>query len=816
MTKTSDSPASDGGGEYTVANIKVLEGLEAVRKRPGMYIGDTSESGLHHLVYEVVDNSIDEALAGHCDRVDVIIHVDGSISVEDNGRGIPVGMHPDEGIPTVQVVLTKLHAGGKFDNDSYKVSGGLHGVGVSVVNALSEWLRVEVFQDGKYWAQEYDRGDPRDPGKTVGKTIKRGTKITFKPDHEIFEVLEFQFDILSNRLRELAFLNKGITILLKDERDDRSHEFIYEGGIVSFVEHLTENKTALHDKVVYLHGTKDGVEAEIAIKWTTAYSETCFTFANNINTAFGGTHLSGYKAALTRTINAWGQAAGLFKKLKENLSGEDIREGATSIISVKIPEPQFEGQTKQKLGNSNVKGIVEQIVNEQLSAFLEETPSVGRVIIEKAIESSRAREAARKARDLARRKSVLDGGGLPGKLADCQEKDPALCEIYLVEGDSAGGSAKSARDRKFQAILPLRGKILNVEKARFDRMLGNEEIVTMITALGTGIGPGEFSLEKLRYHRVIIMTDADVDGAHIRTLLLTFFFRQMTELVVKGHLYIAQPPLYKAKKGKKITYLKDDAALTEFLFQRGAGELKIEAGGRSGLIEAPEIFGFLEAIRSSLGVLEKASRQRDLRVVHAFVECFDGDAERFHSESDMQTIVDAMNDVLLDLYRPEDLRLTQLALLHSEEFDAWEIHVRTRDSGVDKYSHLGWEFVRSGEMHELIRLHRAVVEYGRAPYTLLRPKGEPITFGSERELYKFVEAAASKGYEIQRYKGLGEMNPDQLWDTTMDPEVRTLLQVRLDDVAEAERIFSILMGDAVEPRRRFIETNALQVRNLDV
>ncbi len=816
MTEIQATPAP-AGGDYTAENIKVLEGLEAVRKRPGMYIGDTHETGLHHCVYEVVDNSIDEALAGHCDRVEVIIHVDGSVSVEDNGRGIPTGMHPTEGIPTVQVVLTKLHAGGKFDNESYKVSGGLHGVGVSVVNALAESLTVDVFQDGKYWSQDYRRGDPQSEFAVVGKTIKRGTKITFKPDAEVFETTDFQFDILSQRLRELAFLNKGITIVIRDERDDRSHEFFYEGGIVSFVQHLTGNKQPLHDNVVYLTGAKDGIECEIAVQWTTAYSETCFTFANNINTHFGGTHLSGYKAALTRTINAWGTSEGLFKKLKENLSGDDIREGSTCIISVKIPDPQFEGQTKQKLGNSNVKGIVESIVNEQLTHFLEETPAVGKAIIEKAIEANRAREAARKARDLARRKSVLDGGGLPGKLADCQEKDPEKCELYLVEGDSAGGSAKSARDRKFQAILPLRGKILNVEKARFDRMLGNEEIVTMITALGTGIGPGEFDLERLRYHRVIIMTDADVDGAHIRTLLLTFFFRQMRELVEQGHLYIAQPPLYKAKKGKKVTYLKDDAALTDFLFEQGASSLQVEAGGRTERIEAPEIYGFLAAIRTLLGLLEKASRQHDLRVVHAFVESFDGDVERLHDEARMQEVAEAMNELLLDLYKPDELRLTRLELQHSEEFDAWEIIVRTRDSGVDKFTHLGWDFVKSGEMKELLRLHHEVCEFGRPPYTLHRPKAaEPITFRTERDLYAFIEAASSKGYDIQRYKGLGEMNPDQLWDTTMDPDVRTLVQVKLDDFTEAENIFSILMGDAVEPRREFIEENALKVRNLDV
>jgi DNA gyrase subunit B len=818
MVENTENPGQEaqGGGEYTAANIKVLEGLEAVRMRPGMYIGDTHETGLHHLVYEVVDNAIDEALAGHCDKVVVVVHVDGSVSVEDNGRGIPTGIHPDEGVPTPQVVLTKLHAGGKFDNDSYKVSGGLHGVGVSVVNALSEALRCEVFQEGRYFAQDYVRGDPVTEFKAVGKTRKRGTKITFTPDKEVFETVDFSFDILSQRLREMAFLNKGITIDIRDERDDRSHIFMYEGGIVSFVEHLVANKQPLHDDPIFLEGEKDGVSCEIAVQWSTAYSETIFSFANNINTHFGGTHLSGYKAALTRTVNSWATKEGLLKKLKENLSGDDIREGSVCIISVKIPEPQFEGQTKQKLGNSNVKGIVESIVNEQLGFYLEENPAVGKTIIEKAVESSRAREAARKARDLARRKSVLDGGGLPGKLADCQEKDPSQCEIYLVEGDSAGGSAKSARDRKFQAILPLRGKILNVEKARFDRMLASEEIVTMITALGTGIGPGEFDLGKLRYHRVIIMTDADVDGAHIRTLLLTFFFRQMQTLVTGGHLYIAQPPLYKAKKGRKVVYLKDDKALTDYLFEEGAKDLQVQAAGRESAIVGPEMLGFLEAIRTFGGVLDKASRQRDLRVLHAFVKSFDGDREQLHDEARMGQTVAATRALLEELYRPDELRLTQLELQHSEDFDAWEILARTRQGGVDRFTHLGWDFVTSGEMKELIRLHRKVGEFGHAPYTLVRPRGEPLVFRTARELYAHVEADSRKGYDIQRYKGLGEMNPDQLWDTTMDPDARTLVQVKLDDVAEAEEIFSILMGDAVDRRRAFIEDNALKVRNLDV
>ena len=813
---SNDVTPESTSGEYTAANIKVLEGLEAVRKRPGMYIGDTHETGLHHCVYEVVDNSIDEALAGHCDRVDVILHLDGSVSVEDNGRGIPTAIHPEEGVATPQVVLTKLHAGGKFDNDSYKVSGGLHGVGVSVVNALSVSLRVEIFQSGQYYFQDYERGDPLTEFAVQGKTRKRGTKITFKPDPEVFETVDFKFDILSQRLRELAFLNRGITINIREESTEKEHSFQYEGGIVSFIEHLAANKHPLHEKPVYLSGEKEGVECEIAVQWSTAYSETIFTFANNINTQHGGTHLSGYKAALTRTLNAWATKQGLFKKLKENLSGEDIREGSTCIISVKIPDPQFEGQTKQKLGNSNVKGIVESIVNEQLGYFLEMNPAVGKSIVEKAVEASRAREAARKARDLARRKSVMDGGGLPGKLADCQEKDPTLCEIYLVEGDSAGGSAKSARDRKFQAILPLRGKILNVEKARFDRMLGNEEIVTMITALGTGIGSGEFDREKLRYHRIIIMTDADVDGAHIRTLLLTFFFRQMSELVMNGHLYIAQPPLYKAKKGKKVVYLKDDTALTDYLFTQGAKNLTIEAAGRETPIGNEQVLPFLAAIRSLEGLLEKVSRQRDLRVLHAFLECFDGDRSILKDEQAMGVLRDKLKARLDTLYRGDDLRLTQLDLQHSEDFDAWELMARTRQSGVDKSTHLGWDFVTSGEMAELHRLHANVLSFGKPAFKVIREKGEPLEFATELDLYHWVDKESRKGYDIQRYKGLGEMNPEQLWDTTMDPEVRTLVQVKVDDVVEADEIFTVLMGDAVDPRRNFIEQNALKVRNLDV
>ncbi len=802
--------------QYDGSSIKVLEGLEAVRKRPGMYIGDTSERGFHHLVYEVVDNAIDEALAGHCDRVEVVLHIDGSISVEDNGRGVPTDMHPTEGIPTAQVVLTKLHAGGKFDNDSYKVSGGLHGVGVSVVNALSESLRIEVFQKGRYFHQDYSRGEPITEFQVHGHTPKRGTKITFKPDHEIFEISEFKFDILSQRLRELAFLNRGIEIHIRDERDDKEHHFKYEGGIVSFVQHLVEKKTPLHPEPVFLEGEKDGITCEIAMQWSTAYNESIYSFANNINTREGGTHLSGFRGALTRTLNTWGQKVGLFKKLKENLSGEDIREGITAIISVKIPEPQFEGQTKTKLGNSNVRGIVEAIVNEQLGYFLEMHPAVGRSVVEKAVESQRARDAARKARDLARRKTVMDGGGLPGKLADCQEKDPSKCEIYLVEGDSAGGSAKSARDRKFQAILPLRGKILNVEKARFDRMLGNEEIVTMITALGAGIGTGDFDIAKLRYHRIIIMTDADVDGAHIRTLLLTFFFRQMGELVMNGHLYIAQPPLYKAKKGKKVVYLKDDKALTDYLFNQTVESLRVRAEGRETLVENEEALGLLAAIRAFESTLTKVGRRMDLRVLHAFVEAFDGREDTLHDRESMEAVLSVVKTRLEVLYRPEDLRLTQLELVRSEDFDAWGVVSRTRQEGVDRYSEIGYTFATSGEMSQLVRQHRAVREYGKPEYALLRDKADDLVFRTELELYHHVDSSSRKGYDIQRYKGLGEMNPDQLWDTTMNPEDRTLVQVKVDDLVEADEIFTILMGDQVEPRRNFIEENALNVKNLDV
>ena len=818
MTETTGPTGASEANEstYTAANIKVLEGLDAVRKRPSMYIGDTYERGLHHLVYEVVDNAIDEALAGYCTAVTVIIHLDGSVSVEDNGRGIPTGMHPTEGVPTPQVVLTRLHAGGKFDNDSYKVSGGLHGVGVSCVNALSVWLKVEIFQDGKYFRQEYARGDVMTPLEEVGHTSKRGTTITFKPDEEIFETVDYKFEILSNRLRELAFLNRGVVIQIFDKRDDRKHEFLYEGGIVSFVSHLVSKKTTQHETPIYLEGEKDGITCEIAMQWSTSYKETIYSFANNINTQEGGTHLSGFRAALTRTVNSWANNQGLLKKVKDNLQGEDIREGLSAVISVKIPDPKFEGQTKTKLGNSEVKGIVESIINEQLGYYFEMNPTVGKQIIEKSVDAARARDAARKARDLARRKTVLDGSGLPGKLADCQEKDPTKCEIYLVEGDSAGGSAKSARDRKFQAILPLRGKILNVEKARFDRMLGNQEIVTMITALGTGIGTGDFDLSKLRYHRIIIMTDADVDGSHIRTLLLTFFFRQMPDLLTGGHLYIAQPPLFKAKKGRKIRYLKDEHELTDYLFQNSARGVKVEAQGRESAVEGEDLLQLLGAIQGFDELLRKMSRRFDQRVVHAFVESFEGGFAELQDRDHMDAVLVRIKDRLDELHRPDDLRLTQLELVHSDEYDCLEIHSRTRLHGVDLRTQLGAEFVARGDFEELKRRYQDVMSFGHPEYTLHPERGEPRQFATELALFAYIDQQSRKGYDIQRYKGLGEMNPEQLWETTMDPEQRSLVQVRVDDLFQAEEIFSVLMGDQVEPRREFIQDNALNVRNLDI
>ena len=786
---------------YGASSIKVLEGLSAVRKRPAMYIGSTGPAGLHHLVYEVVDNSIDEALAGHCDEVNVTIHLDNSITVIDNGRGIPTDMHPTEGKSAAEVVMTVLHAGGKFDNDSYKVSGGLHGVGVSVVNALSKRLELEIRRDGKIFHQTYAGGDPLGPLEVVGETKKRGTKITFTPDDTIFESTEYSFDILSQRLRELSFLNAGVKITINDEREEgKEHIFHYEGGIISFVEYLNKNRSALHPQPIYFKGEKGGVEMEVALQYNDSYDEKVFSFANNINTHEGGTHLIGFRAALTRTMNSYATANDLLKKEKVAVSGEDLREGLTAVISVKIPQPQFEGQTKTKLGNSEVKGYVESMMNERLAVFLEENPKIAREIIGKSIEAARAREAARRARELTRRKGALDISSLPGKLADCQERDPALCEIYLVEGDSAGGSAKQGRDRKFQAILPLKGKILNVEKARFDRMISSQEIGTLITALGTSIGKEDFDVAKLRYHRIIIMTDADVDGQHILTLLLTFFYRQMEEIIKRGHLYIAQPPLYKVKRGKKELYLLNEAAMQNYLLEEGTEDtiLTLEQGNKT--FSGKQIIPLLKQIVEYKTILDNVVRKGlNEELVRLFlrlgvrpVEEMEGLLPYFSAlsavwpDSDYQQLPDSR--IVL---RNGNLRLT---------LDPQTLRI-----------------IASHEYTLLTSSHRKVREiFGKGGATVVSEGKELLRTTHGLELLAYYMESAKKGLSIQRYKGLGEMNPEQLWETTMNPENRTLLQVKIEDDIETDGIFTVLMGDQVEPRRNFIEMNALNVSNLDI
>ncbi len=788
--------------DYGADKIKVLEGLSAVRKRPAMYIGSTSAQGLHHLVYEVVDNSIDEALAGYCNDIGVTIHLDGSVTVEDNGRGIPTDMHPTEGKSAAEVVMTVLHAGGKFDNTSYKVSGGLHGVGVSVVNALSEKLELEIRRDGKIFRQSYRRGNPQDTLEVTGETKKRGTKITFLPDSTIFETTDFSFDILSQRLRELAFLNAGVRIIIIDEREEgKQHDFHYEGGIVSFVEYLNRNKTPLHPKPIYVKGEKGGVEIEIAIQYNDSYDEKVFSFANNINTHEGGSHLVGFRAALTRTMNTYATSNNLLKNVKVSISGEDLREGLTAVISVKISQPQFEGQTKTKLGNSEVKGYVESLMNERLAVFLEENPGVAKRILEKTIDAARAREAARKARELTRRKGALDVGNLPGKLADCQERDPALCELYLVEGDSAGGSAKQGRDRKFQAILPLKGKILNVEKARFDKMISSVEVGTLITALGTSIGKDDFDIAKLRYHRIIVMTDADVDGSHILTLLLTFFFRQMPQIVERGHLYIAQPPLYKVKRGKRELYLRNETALQNYLLEEGTDEMTLFLEHGSKTYIGKQIIPILRQLVEFRTLLDKVVRK-------------------------------GINEDLVRVF----LRLGIKGGVEDLEGVApLLVNVANVYDGADyTVMHDGRIIVRLGNLRIALDGHTVDLlgsyEYGLLVDSFKKVRdifgtGRAIVSGNGKELFStttglellsFFMESAKKGLSIQRYKGLGEMNPDQLWETTMEPTNRTLLQVKIEDLVEADNVFTVLMGDQVEPRREFIERNALNVSNLDI
>ena len=789
-------------GDYGAEHIKVLEGLEAVRKRPAMYIGSTGLDGLHHLVYEVVDNSVDEALAGFCTEVHVVIHIDNSVTVIDNGRGIPTEIMPNEGKPAAEVVLTKLHAGGKFDNSAYKVSGGLHGVGISVVNALSEWVNLEIWRGGKVYVQSYKRGVPAGPLENTGHTDRRGTKVSFRPDDKIFETTEFNFDVLSQRLRELAFLNRGVLITIEDERTDKKHEFHYTGGIVSFVEHLNKNKTALHDKVIYFEGVRDGIDLQIAMQYNDSYQEQIFTFANNINTHEGGTHMIGFKSALTRTLNNYAVANNLFKELKENLSGDDVREGLVAVISVKLSNPQFEGQTKTKLGNSEVKGIVETLVNDGLGGYLEENPPMAKKIVGKAIEAARAREAARRARELVRRKGALDSMALPGKLADCQERSPELSEIFIVEGDSAGGSAKQGRDRRTQAILPIKGKILNVEKARYDKMLTHTEIAAMITALGTGIGQDDFDPTKLRYHKVIIMTDADVDGSHIRTLLLTFFYRQMGELIERGHIFIAQPPLFKVKKGKNEQYIKDERQMSRFLLKKATENLTIEVDKGSQQLKGRDLTSFLEKLIELNTVFQKVDRHfRDFRVIDLLLSLgadsrsFLGDKPRVQSLAEKIDALGYVSEILFD-----------------EEHSVQKLLYR---QGSQSPRLVGYQQLSSPEYQRLVALHRAIGEIDQPPFHV-KTDSTSTTLKDRQELINHIMEIGKKDLQIQRYKGLGEMNPGQLWETTMDPEKRTLLQVQIKDAVQTGEIFTILMGDAVEPRRQFIEENALEVKNLDI
>ena len=807
--------------DYKADKIKVLEGLEAVRKRPGMYIGDTSERGLHHLVYEIVDNSIDESLAGQCDRIQITIHIDNSVTVVDNGRGIPVDLHATEKLPAAEVVLTRLHAGGKFDKGAYKVSGGLHGVGLSVVNALAEHLEVEIKRDGRVYQQEYERGVPLAPLKEMGTSTERGTRITFKPDATVFETVDLSFDLLSQRLRELAFLNRGLRILIEDERHDKKHEFYYEGGIVSFVEHLNRVKTAVHSKVIYLHGDKDGTDVEIALQWNDSYTETVFSFANNINTSEGGTHLSGFKAALTRTINNYAAGSNLLKKDEDNLQGDDVREGLTGVISVKVPEPQFEGQTKTRLGNSDVKGIVEALINERLATYFAEHPGDAKKIASKGIEAARVREATRKAKDLARRKGALDSASLPGKLADCQERDPAFSEIFLVEGDSAGGSAKQGRDRRNQAILPLKGKILNVEKARFDKMLSSQEIRLLLTALGAGVKE-DYKSEKLRYHRVIIMTDADVDGSHIRTLLLTFFYRQIPDLVDKGYLYIAQPPLYKVKRGKQERYLKDESSLEDYLIEKGTENLRLRSAesdgngsrGRGGEVRGAALQSFIKKVVRMDKLLQLMARKHKERaLVEALLLQPDFNADRLNDEEELKDLASHLASYV-NLLAPEVGPMSGVSE-QDPEHNCWKLVCSTRSNGSGIRTVIDREFLTSPEYRKLKRLQDELLAVGYSPFIL--EDGERASeLGSHKALLDFVMERGKKGQYIQRYKGLGEMNPEQLWETTMDPQSRVLLQVRVEDGVKADGIFSTLMGDHVEPRRKFIESHALSVRNLDI
>jgi DNA gyrase subunit B len=790
------------GHKYDATSIKVLGGIEAVRKRPAMYIGSTGELGLHHLVWEVVDNSVDEAMAGFCDEINVTVHDDNSVTVVDNGRGIPVDMHATEKKPAAEVVMTVLHAGGKFDSDTYKVSGGLHGVGVSVVNALADWLDLEIWRDGEVWEQSYEKGVPTSKLKASGKTRKTGTKITFHADPSIFDKTIYSFDTLSQRLRELAFLNKGLKITLDDERSNKKAEFRFTGGIAEFVKHLNRGKQTLHDSPIYMEGKRAQVDIEIALQYNDSYAENIFSFANTINTVDGGSHLAGFRSALTRTLNYYASSTGMLKEQKDEVSinGDDVREGLVAVVSVKLPQPQFEGQTKGKL-NSDIKGLVEQLVNEKLGEYFDKHSSIARKIIGKCIDAARAREAARKARELTRRKSALDSSGLPGKLADCQERDPARCELFLVEGESAGGSAKGGRDRRYQAILPLKGKILNVEKARYDKMLGHEEIRAIITALGTGIGKDDFDATKLRYHKVILMTDADVDGSHIRTLLLTFFFRHMRELIEKGNIFIAQPPLYRVKRGKMDRYIRDERDFARELMKRATEEHVVK--GKTGKsLEGGELTQFLLNIQEYDQVAAKLGRRLgDPKLVDILAE---SDLEKktdFADKKKLQELAKAIERAKLEL---------ESKLVYDEEHSLHELLLT--NGGERK---INWALAATAEYKRLRTLRQAIQENDSPPFTI-QHNGDKVTRDNSSALLGYVLEDAKKEFTITRFKGLGEMNPEQLWATTMNAESRTLLQVRLEDAVAAEDIFSTLMGENVEQRRKFIEDNALDVVNLDI